>query len=397
MDESPEKLDQSEQDEQLDRYQSEQLDKIEQQDFEVLETTEETETPKEAQPEVVTEPRITQQIEQTKPLEQPEQKTEHQTAGVIVLQWLTYAFWGWLIIGLIWMLSLILMDFIYESGLSSASEMLPYAISAIVVLLPVAFTLDLFYRRHEPVKKVGAGGVIMIIHAVIFALLGIGVLIASIFVSINAIINGSFSDGQIVAVFTLLWATLLYAMAFLRTLRPAKLARFTTAYGISMLVVSVAMLTMGVVGPLASSIRTRDDRRIEDNLSSVNDSIQTYIQSNNKAPDSLDEVNFSSKGSRELVSDGLVKYKNDGIDANSDVGGTTHSYQLCVTFTYSNQSDAQYYDSPQKAEDDLPYGGYISEFHPKGEVCYKLKETYYTNSLLEEYKYSPDDLGGIVN
>ena len=397
MDESPEKSEQSEQDEQLDRYQSEQLNKIEQQDFEASGTPEETETLKETQSETVVEPEIAQQVEQTKPIGQPEQKIEHQTAGVIVLQWLTYAFWGWLIIGLIWMLSLILMDFIYESGLSSASETLPYAISAIVVLLPVAFILDLFYRRHEPAKKVGAGGIIMIIHAVIFALLGIGVLIASIFVSLNAIIKGSFSDGQIVAVFTLLGATLLYVIAFLRTLRPAKLARFTAIYGISMLVVSAAMLTMGAVGPLASSIQTRDDRRIEDNLNSINVDIQSYIQNNNKAPGSLDEVDFSSKDSRELVGDGLVKYKNDGIDANSDVGGTTHRYQLCVTYTYSNQSDAQYYDSPQKANDDLPYEGYISEFHPKGEVCYRLKETYYSNNLLEEYRYNPDALNGIVN
>ena len=87
----------------------------------------------------------------------------------------------------------------------------------------------------------------------------------------------------------------------------------------------------------------------------------------------------------------------NGIDANSDVGGTTHRYQLCVTYTYSNQSDAQYYDSPQKANDDLPYEGYISEFHPKGEVCYRLKETYYSNNLLEEYRYNPDALNGIVN
>ena len=30
-------------------------------------------------------------------------------------------------------------------------------------------------------------------------------------------------------------------------------------------------------------------------------------------------------------------------------------------------------------------------------VCYRLKETYYSNNLLEEYRYNPDALNGIVN
>lgn len=307
--------------------------------------------------------------------EQVEQKTEHQAAGVIVLQWLTYAFWGWLIIGLIWMLALILTNFIYKGGSSGVVDMLPYAIAVILVLLPVAFVLDLFYRRREPVKKSGASAIIMVIHAVIFALFGIGVLIASIFVSLNAVIGGSFSDGQIVAIFTLLGAALLYAMAFLRTLRPVKLAKFPMIYGVSMLVISLVVLIMGIVGPLASSIQTRDDRRIESHLSDVSSGINEYIRSNNSAPDSLSSVKLSEEG-RALVDDKLVRYKNN--DRQLYRGGSiAHSYQLCVTYT-AEKGEQEEISTPASG-DTMLYRA--STGHPKGEVCYDLEGLYYVDGL----------------
>lgn len=307
---------------------------------------------------------------------QSNQKPEHQTAGTIVLQWLTYAFWGWLIVGLIWMLALVLMNFIYEGGSSNVIDMLPYAIAAILVLLPVAFVLDFFYRRREPVKKSGASAIIMVIHAVIFALFGIGVLIASIFVTLNAVINGSFSDGQIVAIFTLLGATLLYAMAFLRTLRPAKLAKLSIIYGISMLVISVGLLVMGVVGPLASSIQTRDDRRIENYLSSVNADIQTYVQDNNEAPTSLGDVRFSEEGAQALVKDDLVTYKSDRAGVSDSYGNTLHNYQLCVTYK-AQKGDNDNLNSRGRTNDDQSKLYVINNTHPKGEVCYDLQATHY--------------------
>ncbi len=319
---------------------------------------------------------------------QSNQKPEHQTAGTIVLQWLTYAFWGWLIIGLIWMLALVLTNFIYENGSSGVIDMLPYAIAAILVLLPAAFVLDFFYRRREPVKKSGASAIIMVIHAVIFALFGIGVLITSIFVTLNAVINGSFSDGQAVAIFTLFGATLLYAMAFLRTLRPAQLAKIPMIYGISMLVVSIILLIIGIAGPLASSIQTRDDRRIEEYLSNVNSSIQTYTQDNNKTPASLDDVRFTQEGARDLVRDNLVDYRRNGDGLSDGRGSTIHNYQLCVTYKAGKGNSDNYRGAsnrPGISDESELYG--LGYYHPKGEVCYKMRVSSYAKDSFKSDIY----------
>lgn len=324
---------------------------------------------------------VVEQSEQVEPKEQaeqyrpPEQKVEHQGAGVIVLQWLSYAFWGWLIIGCIWLLAVVLMSFISGDASSSATDMLPYAIAAVVVLLPVAFVLDVFYRRHEPVKKVGVSAVIMVIHVVIFALCGIGVLISAIFVSLNAVISGRFSDGQMVAMLTLVGATLLYAAAFLRTLRPAKLTRLPAIYGFSMFGIAVILLILGVVGPLASSIRARDDRRIESYLGDVNWGIQGYVSNNNKAPASLDDVEFSEVGAQELVDDGLVRYKNKGTST-GEYNRVEYNYQLCVTYRVEKKREYSG-DYSNRADSDESKLYAINYAHPKGETCYTLQQITY--------------------
>lgn len=279
-------------------------------------------------------------------------KQTTNTPGVIILQWLSYAFWGWLILGLIWLITVILINAIIGD---SVNEVVPYAIAASLVLLPIAFVVDLFYRKREPVQKTGGAMVIMVVHAVLFALLAIGALVTTVFTAINLAINVPTSpNGQLVAVLTALSATILFAALFLRILNPLKSKKPSLIFGMSMLAITILLLALAIVGPIAKSINTRQDRLIEQNLPSVKSDIGDYTRANNKLPKSLSDITLSSE-SKELTDKNLVEYIPDLA--------TQQTYQLCVNYIASKgqpSSRSNSYD-------------YISTYsHLAGRVCYKL-------------------------
>lgn len=294
----------------------------------------------------------------------------HQnTPGVIILQWLSYAFWGWLILALIWLMSVIFINAITGD---SVSDTVPYAIAASVVLLPIAFVTDLFYRKHEPVKKTGAAMVVMVIHAVLFALLGIISLIVAVFNGLNAVIEGSSDvDSQMVFLYTALGATLLYAAAFIRALNPFKTKKPVLIYSIAMVGITLLLLALTVAGPLVRTITTKDDRRIEQNLSYVSTGISNYVDANGKLPTNLNEVTFQNSEAQLLVKDGLVNYKaGTSLPAKNNTGYTQHRYQLCVTFKEAGDDTTPGYTPSYNRDED--YSSSLSTYgHGKGEVCYK--------------------------
>lgn len=351
----------------------------------------ESPTPEETEKPASTEEKIVLQ-QQPNPLTHPEplQKTElHKedeekptpqtsSAGVVVLQWLTYAFWGWLILGLLWLMSVVLVNFILGE---SVNETVPYAIAASVVLLPIAFVTDLFYRKHEPAKKAGGAMVIMVIHTVLYALLGIISLIVAVFIGVNSLINiGEPIDSQMVGLFTALFAALLYAGIFLRTLNPFKSRKFSISYGISMIVVTVTLLALAIAGPVVASVASRGDRVIEQNLPSVQASVETYITDNNKLPSSLKDVTINNEDARKLVDENKVEYiavgKTESVKVkNSQVNSEAYfRYQLCVE--YKAASDSRYNREYYGGSGTDGYSSYISTYsHGEGRTCYKLQQS----------------------
>ena len=291
--------------------------------------------------------------------------------GTLVLQWLTYAFWGWLILALIWLAAVVLSNFILDEPVS---EMIPYAIAASFVLLPLAFVTDLFYRKHEPLKKSGGAAIIMIVHAVIFALLGIVSLIVTVFTALNLAIESGGTDGRIVAISTLAFATVLYATAFLRTINPFKNNKPLLIYGLSMIALTILLLIAAIVGPLAKSVATRNDRLIEQNISYVESAISNYVSENKELPNSLDDLQINNRDASVLVENGLIEYKQYPSVTKTTITGTSteHRYQLCVE--YSHEKTDSYYDHQPEEE----YGTYIStSSHDAGKECYKLQATTY--------------------
>ena len=69
--------------------------------------------------------------------------------GQIILQWLTYALWGWTVLIMSILTGMVMASLIGDADISSVA----YPVAAVLVLLPAAFIADLFYSKQEPELK----------------------------------------------------------------------------------------------------------------------------------------------------------------------------------------------------------------------------------------------------
>jgi hypothetical protein len=303
--------------------------------------------------------------------------------GLIILQWLTYAFWGWTLLAVSWLTYLVADSFLNGND---ASTMLPYSIASVLVLLPLSLICDMFYIRREPVKKSGGATIVMVIHAVIFALIGIGLLISLVFTLLHQSLDGFVAFDSIRATLvTLFIGVALYLFTFLRTLNPTPKVHIARIYQMGMLVYVGLLLILSFVGPVLHSVTTRDDRAVNDSLYSISDAVDNYVQSNHKLPVTLNDLTVDPKA-KSVIDRDLIEYKPEGkttaIDYTYDEDRRTsdeYRYQLCVE--YKDKSSSSKYDAyPSYASDD-EYKDYANTTnHPAGNHCYKLKATDYNPS-----------------
>jgi len=299
---------------------------------------------------------------------------QSSSAGTLVLQWLTYAFWGWFIGALTWLLGVLFTNAILGEAVNTV---IPYAIAATIVLLPLAFICDFFYRKHEPLRKTGAAMVIMLIHAVIFALLAIGALILAVFTGLNSIINATDDSASVtsVIVYTAGSSAVLFGLAFLRTLNPFKQRLGAVIYGWGMLGLTLVLLTLAIVGPVMQSVSTRNDRTTEEAITLVSYGVQNYTMQHQKLPENLDQISVASDKAETLINEGKVEYiAEDTTETMSYPTTKTHHYQLCVVYDHEAKG-AQYQDTYNDwdAEPGSDYKSYPQTTpHDAGRVCYKL-------------------------
>lgn len=315
--------------------------------------------------------------------------------GIIILQWLTYAFWGWTLLSFVWLAYIVIATFVLNRDLT---DMIPYAIAATLVLLPLSLVCDIFYARHEPVKKAGASMVVMVVHAVIFALFGIGLLISAVLSLVQVLIGGDEVDGLMVWILTSLVSAIVYAVAFVRTLNPAPRLRLNRILPFVMAGIVGLFIILGFVGPVAQAAVTRDDRDIERSLPNISYSINRYISDNKKLPESLNDVKFNNEAQR-LIDRNLVTYRAIGVTAESSTRSSTsrstvndetsdmhtesrtenkeYRYELCTTYKQEDKDNSSYYDEYDQGNG---YKESVSTYgHPAGTVCYKVKEVSYSN------------------
>lgn len=316
-------------------------------------------------------------------------EVQHNASLNIVLQWLSYAFWGLLVGALMWLVVVVLNLAIRDQVFDNAT---PYALAAVVVLLPIAFVTDLLYRKREPAKKAGMAAVVMVIHAVLFALIAIGTLIGAVFTAIALLLSTeSDTSVSVIILLSLLIAALLYALLFARILTPQRPQKFSFIVSIVLVVLSAGLFIWGVVGPGVQTMVRKDDRRIEQHISSVQSAVSRYARSEGKLPESLGDAKQNmSREARALVDDGLVTYRKEasaplvlgqkpaGEQQRAMVPQQELRYQLCVTYKASSSNADRYYPYDQNDEADqdgyepvIPYGAVRN--HDKGETCYKVK------------------------
>ena len=295
---------------------------------------------------------------------------QQPTPGVLVLQWLTYAFWGWTLIALA---ILTFMVIYYLLDQREFGDGLLYAVTASVILLPMSLICDFFYRKHETIKKQGASVILMIIHAVIFALLGIGSLIFSLFSLVTISIRAEVDSSSLATSISLLIIAALYGLTFLRTLSPFPRSNiFNRIYSIILLVIAGTFITVALAGPFAQTFRSKTDRLIDNNLRYIESAISTYAYANSELPKSLSDIDVDGNdGAEQLIQSELVTLK---LHTPDEKTGDLR-YQLCTTYVYPSTKHKPGARSTARDE----YTSFLrTSDHPAGDVCYKLS-TYITS------------------
>lgn len=313
-------------------------------------------------------------LEPTQPVaSQPQELAENHSSsgGLFVLQWLTYAMWGWCVVALSSLVTAILMRFI---GGESTGEFVAYALAAVVILFPLAFISDVYYARLEPVKKQGGALVIMVLHAVLFALIGVGSLITSVFAFVALFTSASSSDETGITILSALLVGCLYGATFLRTLNPARMRRFLPrTFRFGMLGVIVIAAILSIFGPLAHVRTLRDDKLLVENASKVQTAVNNYARDNNRLPERLSDLEVRDEA-KEIVDRGLIDYEpNTQPRINSynrypsqSLSRQVYYYRFCMTFKEASSD-------PYRSSYDYS-STYLSVYsHSAGRECYDLK------------------------
>jgi hypothetical protein len=324
----------------------------------------------------------------------------HPGPGLMVLQWLVYAFWGWTVFSLSWLIFAVVTRLIdqrsYESGRSLMSnEGISYLLASVIVLFIIAILSDIFYARAERKHASTTGtNVIMIIHAVIFALFGIAALIAAVFGGVSLMVGeATDTTGAVSTIITGGIIFVLYGATLLRTLRPRWIKGVAPFYWMFMTLTVIISVVLGVMGPAAQVRLSAQDALVENNLPSLAESINAHTKETGSLPKSLNELtNLGEYGEgddlKKLIDSNRVAYTpgerltNDSRSSiqmtpgSSQMGGTVptaYHYELCATYKTAVGTD---YSTSRRYKNDTGdrYDTYISTFeHPKGEKCYDIQ------------------------
>jgi hypothetical protein len=305
----------------------------------------------------------------------------HQSGntGLLILQWLTYAFWGWTIFFTSMLASNVLSHYMTQ-GNDDISSL--YVVSGVLLLLPISVLCNWLYTKQEPVKKVGAASLILIIHAVLFALFSIGALTVVIFSLLQLLINSGDTSSIQITLYSGIIVASLYSILFLRTINP-EYPRFGQKYFLATMVTFIGTaLIFGFVGPVNSALVTRDDRLIDNNLYQIQSEIDSYVMQNKQLPDSLEKLKLSGD-TKIIVDRELLTYMPNEKSPIVKEDITTYYYQLCATYVKANivvdsYSSPSIYNESTKDEDG--YSPYQDFDHPAGEYCYKLSSVYDSSS-----------------
>jgi hypothetical protein len=317
-------------------------------------------------------------------------KPDFDGSALVVLQWLSYALWGGTVIAVSTLAATVLTFYITESNVGDA---VLYSLAAVLVLLPISLICDVMYLKNEPDTRTRSSSAVMTVHAVLFALFGIGSLITVAFSLVSLMVGSSGHDGIMVTLYTSIIVASLFALLFLRTILPKKYSRIRYFFMTIMVVAVTLACVFGFFGPIADAQFSRNDKLIQSNLQAVSQAVSKYAYDNNKLPATLDDLKLTGDA-KKLITDKLVTYKKDSApDSSYYYSSKDFYYQLCVT--YKKASTDQYstptpvYSINNSASssskstlvdstgNDYWYYPYTSQ-HSAGDKCYKLMTNSYS-------------------
>lgn len=337
------------------------------------------------------------------------------SGGVVILQWLAYAFWFWFVVSTVWLAGVVINFAVAQKNTDDWAQALAYPLAAVIIMLIIAFVTDFFYARQEPEKKTGAAYVIMLLHVVPFVLIGIGSLVTIVFTIITMALNNdpiAGIDGPLKVMLTAIVAFVLFVILAVRAFFGSRRVMLRKAAWVLFGLMALGFIIGAIAGPAAEASRTKQDRLIETALPSLSDDIRSYTAQHNKLPGSLTDVTHMSSNEsaavQKIIDQRLVTYKPNTLpaeDGNSSVPGDDYKvkvstptngtgvmpvgsakryyYQLCTAFTTEKKN--QYaYSSPKNDyyTTDTTSTGSVADYryssvysiasHPKGQVCYNL-------------------------
>lgn len=335
----------------------------------------------------------TPSVESTPPQSLPSQQTPRQgvSAKQIVLQWLSYSLWCWSLATIATLLSSSLTYYFVSGAKESGSyEWQLYFVAAMICLVPAAFFVDRLFSKAEEPKKHGFSAVVMVLNAVGVFLAALGSSITFVISIFRLVLSPADTRGtQILLISSSIVALLSFAL-FFRILYLEKFKSFPALFRYTMLGVSVLALIMTLVGPFVRELSLKDDRLLEEGLSSLNESIREYVTEKDTLPESLTQLDLDdyNEDKARLIRDrNMVRYTKDPSSTSSESNSSSLNrtgtsslrvtatitylrYQLCVT--YKGEKGTNYSSAYDSREE---YSQYLSNYyHPKGEVCYKLQQ-----------------------
>ncbi len=345
------------------------------------------------------------------------QKPQNNSGGVLVLQWLTYAFWFWFSVSTVWLAGVVINFFVAgTTGYLGWGDLLAYPLASVVITLMIALVADFFYAKHEPAKKIGGANVIMLLHVVPFVLLAIGGLVTIVFALINMLLNSdpiASTDGPLQVMLVSIVAVILLGLAAVRAFFGSK-SRIRLIAKLAFVIVAAGFIIAGIAGPAVEAVRTKDDRLIEQALPSLSSDIRDYVSEHDKLPATLsdvtyDESSYSADAVQKLIDSKLVTYKANTLPTNNtsydpsdirtqvcvdsptagvcspDSGSDSSStqrfyYQLCTTYKTDKKDRYNYTERNTFTKGDSV--GTTANYrydsvtdissHPSGNVCYNL-------------------------
>src|SRR5690606_23198196 len=137
----------------------------------------------------------------------------------------------------------------------------PDVVGATFVLTPMAVASDWLYRRRAPSKEAGMAAVVLVARAVLFALIAIGTLVSAVFTWVASVLETSQDTSiHMVSLVSLLVASLLFTLLFVRVVSPQRPRRLSGVYAATMAVIALSLFAWGVLGPVAQFVERKNDR-----------------------------------------------------------------------------------------------------------------------------------------